>query len=101
MALIINLNEGDQIGRLIFTRNLSGSPDWQGTVALVNDTKSDRFFVISGIMSAFDTGRPEIVILPADADGEVIDWIEDACWRNPRNLDEVMWDFSFMLEDEN
>lgn len=100
MALTINIDGDTQIGRLVFVENLTG-PNWQGTVALVNDTQSNRFFAISGVDFVFDHFGPEIMIFEADSEGNVINWIEEACWRSNRNLDEVMWDFSFILETED
>lgn len=35
-----------------------------------------EFVVSSAIFAAFDTGRPETFLFPADENGEILDWME-------------------------
>jgi hypothetical protein len=89
-----------QIGRLLFIRQLDG---FRGVAALVKDVVTKQHHVISAVMLpaifalAGESG-PEIMIFPCDENGKVTDWGEEACWREFLPLDEVMSQFSEMLE---
>lgn len=95
MALKINLDPGDQIERLIFVKDISEY--YIGTAAFVNDVKSNRFFVISGVDSTFDHTGPEIMVFEANVNEEIINWGELAVWRDERDLTDCMRDFSIIL----
>ena len=42
----------------------------------------DKYFVVSSVSAAFDTGMPETLVFPSDENGKVMDWGEVAGGRN-------------------
>lgn len=69
----------------IVQKHLPG--DWTGDVWLVKDTDTDEHFVVSGTDAAF-TGW-EVLVFPADAEGEVTNWIEVAGGRGISHEDAI------------
>jgi hypothetical protein len=57
-------------------RELDG---FEGQAVLVQ--KGERFYVVSSLPLAFDTGLPETLVFPADESGEVTSWGEVAGGR--------------------
>ncbi len=58
-----------------------------------------EFFFLSYIPAAFDTGGPETLVFPADADGNVTDWGDIAGGRD-MSLDDAEQDLARVLKSE-
>ncbi len=54
--------------------------DFQGRACLVK--LEEKYFVVSSVDSAFDTGLPETLVFPSDKNGKVASWGEVAGGRN-------------------
>ena len=50
----------------------------------------DDYFVVSSIASAFDTGLPETLVFPGNAEGDITSWGDVAGGRNVSREDAIL-----------
>lgn len=74
--------------------NLDG---FLGSAALIE--AQGEFYIVSSVDSAFDTGRPETLVFPATADGEVASWM-DVAGGQGMSRDEAIADLEAKLAED-
>lgn len=64
-----------------------------------SDGEKTNFLMVSAIPCAFDTGRPETYIFPANKKGEVVSWGElDGSYRGGMNHEKALRDAGYEIK---